>query len=109
MNGTLKNEFDLDRPLRSVDEAPHAVARAIATYNTVRTDWSLNLHTPDAVFVTQDHRLLLEYTFFRTGQCYLCCWAGEHAVRRPVESELRAAIGVMHDAGHVTQQVNRPA
>lgn len=50
VNGILKDEFDLDAVFPSVDAAQQAVARAVQTYNTVRTHWSLELHTPHAVF-----------------------------------------------------------
>ena len=50
VNGILKDEFDLDAIFPTFTAAHAAVARAIHTYNTVRTHWSLNLHTPHAVF-----------------------------------------------------------
>lgn len=50
VNGILKDEFDLDAVFPSFTAAQHAVARAVHIYNTVRTHWSLKLHTPHAVF-----------------------------------------------------------
>jgi transposase InsO family protein len=50
VNGILKDEFNLDAVFLSVHAAQHAVANAVAVYNTKRTHWSLNLTTPDEVF-----------------------------------------------------------
>lgn len=50
VNGVLKDEFDLDADFPSFRDAQAAVAQAIATYNTVRMHWSLQLQTPHAVF-----------------------------------------------------------
>ena len=50
VNGILKDEFDLDAVFPSLAAAQHAVARAVTIYNTVRTHWSLDLQTPQAVF-----------------------------------------------------------
>ena len=50
VNGILKAEFDLDAVFPSVSVVVHAVERAITSYNTVRTHWSLDLQTPDHVF-----------------------------------------------------------
>jgi transposase InsO family protein len=50
VNGILKDEFDLDAVFPSVTAAQEAVASAIHRYNTIRTHWSLDLHTPHAVF-----------------------------------------------------------
>jgi transposase InsO family protein len=50
VNGILKDEFDLDAVFPTRAAAQHAVARAVTTYNTVRTHWSLDLQTPQAVF-----------------------------------------------------------
>jgi putative transposase len=50
VNGILKDEFDLDAVFPSFTAAQHAVRHAVHIYNTVRTHWSLKLHTPYAVF-----------------------------------------------------------
>jgi putative transposase len=50
VNGILKDEFDLDAIFPTFDAARAAVARAIHTYNMIRTHWSLQLRTPHAVF-----------------------------------------------------------
>lgn len=50
VNGILKDEFDLDAVFPTFTAALQAVTRAIHTYNTVRTHWSLNLRTPHTVF-----------------------------------------------------------
>ena len=50
VDGILKDEFDLDTVFPSLTTARHAVARAVEIYNTIRTHWSLELHTPHAVF-----------------------------------------------------------
>ena len=43
-------EFDLDAIFPSFTAAHAAVASAIHRYNTIRRHWSLDLHTPHAVF-----------------------------------------------------------
>ena len=50
VNGILKDEFDLDAVFPSFTAAQHAVTHAVHIYNTIRTHWSLKLHTPHAVF-----------------------------------------------------------
>lgn len=50
INGILKDEFDLDAVFPSVPAVVAAVEHAVATYNAVRTHWSLDLQTPDHVF-----------------------------------------------------------
>lgn len=50
VNGTLKNEFDLDATFVSFAHAREAVDRAIYVYNSKRTHWSLGLQTPEAVY-----------------------------------------------------------
>lgn len=50
VNGILKDEFDLDAVFDNFDQMRRAVARAIFTYNTKRTHWSLNLKTPQEVY-----------------------------------------------------------
>jgi transposase InsO family protein len=50
VNGILKDEYDLDAVFPSFTAAQTAVASAIHRYNTLRTHWSLQLHTPHAVF-----------------------------------------------------------
>ena len=50
VNGILKDEFDLDAIFPSCTAAHAAVASAIHRYNTIRRHWSLDLHTPHAVF-----------------------------------------------------------
>ena len=50
VNGILKDEFDLDAVFPTFAVAQHAVAHAVAIYNTVRPHWSLDLRTPQAVF-----------------------------------------------------------
>lgn len=50
LNGILKDEFDLDAVFPSFTVAQQAVDSAIHRYNTIRPHWSLDLHTPYAVF-----------------------------------------------------------
>ena len=50
VNGILKDEFDLDAVFPSFTAAQYAVTHAVHIYNTIRTHWSLKLHTPHAVF-----------------------------------------------------------
>lgn len=56
VNGILKDEFDLDAVFPSVTAAQSAVANAVHIYNTVRPHWSLDLHTPHAVFHQREQR-----------------------------------------------------
>ena len=50
VNGILQDEFDLDAVFPTFPAAQEAVASAIHRYNTIRTHWSLDLHTPHAAF-----------------------------------------------------------
>lgn len=50
VNGILKDEFDLDAVFENFDQMRRAVAKAIFTYNTKRTHWSLDLKTPQEVY-----------------------------------------------------------
>lgn len=47
VNGILKDEFNLDRIFRTKDQAHHAIAQAINTYNNRRPHLALQLRTPD--------------------------------------------------------------
>lgn len=47
VNGILKDEFFLDRPLASFENAVAAVDDAINTYNTIRPHASCNYQTPE--------------------------------------------------------------
>lgn len=49
VNGILKDEFYLDQPFRSYEQARRAVTNAILLYNTRRPHLSLNYKTPDEV------------------------------------------------------------
>lgn len=50
VNGILKVDLDLDYVFENFKAAQSAVERAITTYNSRRTHWSLKLKTPDQVF-----------------------------------------------------------
>lgn len=47
VNGILKGEYNLDAVFRTRQQAHHAIAQAIETYNTRRPHLRLNLLTPD--------------------------------------------------------------
>lgn len=49
VNGILKDEFHLDRPFRTRDQARRAIAESIHTYNTRRLHTSLQMRTPKQV------------------------------------------------------------
>ena len=48
--GILKDEFNLDAVFENFEQMRRAVAKAIVTYNTKRTHWSLDLRTPEEVY-----------------------------------------------------------
>jgi transposase InsO family protein len=49
LNGTLKNEFNLDAQFRTRAQALLAIAQAIHTYNSRRPHLALGMRTPDEV------------------------------------------------------------
>jgi transposase InsO family protein len=51
INGILKGDLVLDQTFTNFEEAKKAVLRAIMIYNTKRTHWSLNLKTPEEVYL----------------------------------------------------------
>jgi len=50
LNGILKDEFNLDAVFQNFNELRSAVTKAVMTYNTKRTHFSLGLKTPQEVY-----------------------------------------------------------
>ncbi len=47
VNGTIKNEFELDKPLPDIKYATREIAKTIKVYNQLRPHLSCAMHTPD--------------------------------------------------------------
>lgn len=52
MNGILKQEFNLNATFVDIGHVRQAVEQAIKVYNSKRPNWSLNLKTPDQIYLT---------------------------------------------------------
>ncbi len=50
INGILKDEFNLDAEFLDINQLRPAVQQAVEVYNTIRTHWSLGLHTPQEMY-----------------------------------------------------------
>ena len=51
MNGILKQEFNLNATFVDIKHVRKAVDQAVKVYNSKRPNWSLNLKTPDQVYL----------------------------------------------------------
>jgi putative transposase len=51
MNGILKQEFNLNATFADLKHVRKAVDQAIKVYNSKRPNWSLNLKTPDQIYL----------------------------------------------------------
>ena len=49
INGTIKNEFELDDVLPDLNYARREIAKTVKIYNTLRPHLSCNMNTPDAI------------------------------------------------------------
>lgn len=49
VNGTIKNEFELDSPLPNIAYAKREICKTVEIYNTLRPHLSCGMHTPDSV------------------------------------------------------------
>lgn len=51
VNGILKSEFNLNANFKNLKQARKAVKQAVNTYNELRPHWSINLKTPNEVYL----------------------------------------------------------
>lgn len=51
INGILKQEFNLNATFVNINQVKKAVDQAIKVYNSKRPNWSINLKTPDQVYL----------------------------------------------------------
>ena len=51
MNGILKQEFNLNATFVDLKQVRKAVQQAVKVYNSKRPNWSLNLKTPDQIYL----------------------------------------------------------
>lgn len=51
INGILKTEFNLDQTFKNIKQARSVINQAIENYNNIRPHWSLNLKTPNEMYI----------------------------------------------------------
>lgn len=54
INGTIKNEFELDKPLPTSADANREITKTVKIYNALRPHLSCNMNTPDLMHSNQN-------------------------------------------------------
>lgn len=57
MNRSIKEEFGLDRKLKSLQQVCELLKESIYLYNTIRPHLSLKMKTPEEVYLNKKSRL----------------------------------------------------